>query len=88
MNSQVLDSIYQLSFTSEESSCICSMGMDYEQAILSVSFHSSPDKVYFYDVKDSSVFECFEEASKDLETFSIGRIFNFYIKDESIVPIV
>jgi hypothetical protein len=63
------------------------MGMDYEQAILSVSFHSSPDKVYFYDVKDSSVFECFEEASKDLETFSIGKIFNHYIKDESIVPI-
>lgn len=87
MNSQVIDSIYQLSYSKEESSCIFSMGLDYDQAILSVSFHNSPDKVYFYDVKDSSVFECLEEASKDLERFSIGKIFNYYIQDESIVPI-
>ena len=88
MNSQMIDYTYQLSFTQEESSCICDLAMDYDQGILSVSFHSSPDKVYFYDVKDSSVFECLEEASKDLERFSIGKIFNYYITDESIVPIV
>ena len=88
MNSQIIDYTYQLSFTPEESSCICDLAMDYDQGILSVSFHSSPDKVYFYDVKDSSVFECLEEASKDLERFSIGKIFNYYITDESIVPIV
>ena len=87
MNSQVIDYTYKLSFTSEESSCVCDLAMDYDQAILSVSFHNSPDKVYFYDVKDSSVFECLEEASKDLERFSIGKIFNYYIQDESIVPI-
>ena len=88
MNSQIIDYTYQLSFTPEESSCVCDLAMDYDQGILSVSFHSSPDKVYFYDVKDSSVFECLEEASKDLERFSIGKIFNYYITDESIVPIV
>lgn len=88
MNSQIVDYTYQLSFTPEESSCVCDLAMDYDQGILSVSFHSSPDKVYFYDVKDSSVFECLEEASKDLERFSIGKIFNYYITDESIVPIV
>ena len=88
MNSQIVDYTYQLSFTPEESSCVCDLAMDYDQGILSVSFHSSPDKVYFYDVKDSSVFECLEEASKDLERFSIGKIFNYYISDESIVPIV
>ncbi len=88
MNSQIIDYTYQLSFTPEESSCICDLAMDYDQGILSVSLHSSPDKVYFYDVKDSSVFDCLEEASKDLERFSIGKIFNYYITDESIVPIV
>ena len=87
MNTQIVDYTYKLSFTTEESSCICDLAMDYDQGILSVSFHSSPDKVYFYDVKDSSVFECLEEASTDLETYSIGRIFNYYISDESIVPI-
>ena len=73
--------MYKISYTSEESSCVSDLILDYDNGVVCVTYRSSVDRVYWYDCDHSEVLDCLEEASNTLgENVSIGKILNHYKK--------
>ena len=83
----IIENSVRMQFSPEESGAISDMSLDYEQGIVSIMFRKDPDKVYFYDANDTGVLDCFEEASKDMEQFSMGKIFHHYVKDGELTSL-
>lgn len=86
-STNIIENTVKLSFSAEESDAISDIALDYEQGVVSVMFRKDQDKVYFYDASDTGVLDCFEEASKDTEQFSMGRIFHHYIKEGELISL-